>query len=1043
MRGAEELIQTLTSRGVRLWEEGGDLRFSAPKGAVTPELKGEMGQRKAELLALLRAASEAAHSALPPIRPRARGEPTPLSFAQQRLWFLDQLHPGNPAYNLAHAVRLQGSLDVEALQRALADIVRRHEILRTVFVAVDGVPTQVVSEPGSVELTLEDLTAGDDDIRGQQEWARHLLTREARRPFDLARGPLVRAHLWRLGADEHLLAVVMHHIVSDGWSEAVFANELTALYASFSSSAPGSPLADLPIQFGDYAAWQRQHADGAAAVHREYWRSTLDGAPTALDLVTDRPRPSTQTFAGDRIPLSIPAAVSQRLVKLAAEEATTPFVVILAAWAAVLGRHARQEDLVVGIPVANRERRELEPLIGFLVNTLAVRVDLSGGPAAMDLVRQVRRSMMEALEHQEVPFEQVVEDLRLTRDLSRPPLFQTMVAMVPSTPTMPPQGLRWSPEDVAFPFARLDLTLFIRGGAEEGLSGELEYNTDLFDRGTAERISAHLQRMLGAMTAEPNRAVASIPLMDSADRQQLLVEWNRTETSPKPVRCAHHLIEDQAQRTPDAVAVRSSAALLTYAQLDGAAISAAAALAAKGVQPGTVVGVCLRRTPDLLVTLLAIWKAGASFLPLDPSFPDERLAFMVEDAGTSLVIIDDDGEQALGRTVTVDELGSTGGDSFPGVPITPEALAYVMYTSGSSGRPKGVMIPHHGLVNYLQWCCDAYPVQEGAGAPVYTSMGFDATLTSLLVPLVAGGTVHLLPEDDDIEGLAAELRSPARYSFVKVTPAHLDVLNALVGDDIHPESTGCIIIGGEALLGRHLKAWRDRLPAARFINEYGPTETVVGCCVHELAPQDAIPPGRVPIGWPIANTRLFVLDDEQLPVPAGIPGELWVAGAGVGLGYVNRPNLSDEKFPRACFPEAEGDRIYRTGDLVRHRADGTLEYLGRIDDQINLNGFRIEPGEVEAALGEHTDVAECVVVTREGSAGRARLVAYYTGRPRVEISEKELLWWLRQRLPEFMVPTSLVPLEALPLTANGKVDRAALPASNQAKAAVDYVPPSS
>ena len=1005
-----------------------------------------------------------------------------LSFAQQRLWFLDQLEPGQASYNLPEAVRLTGALDVGALERALHEVVRRHESLRTTFIMTpDGRPWQVIAPPPRdvVPIPVTDLAGLPAEAREAE--ARRLATVEAQRPFDLARGPLIRAGLLRLAADEHILLLTLHHIIGDDWSSSVLTQELAALYDAFSQGRP-SPLPALRIQYADFAAWQRGWLQGEVLENQlGYWRRQLAGSPPLLELPTDRPRPAVQTFAGDYRSFTLTPDLTRRLKALAQREGATLFMTLLAAFEVLLYRYTGQTDFNVGTPIANRNRADIEGLIGFFVNTLVLRADLSSpteaAPSFRELLRRVRETALGAYAHQDVPFEMVVDALQPQRDLSHSPLFQVMFALQNT-----PQGaltlsaktapLTLSPVEAHSGTAKFDLTLFMVEDGE-ALSGALEFNTDLFDAATIERLAGHFQNLLAGLVADPEQSVSRLPLLSEAERYQLLVEWNRTE-APFPAHlCAHHLFEQQAAQTPDAVAVVCGDRALTYRELDARANQLAHHLQGLGAQPETLVALCLTRSPEVVVALLGVLKSGAAYVPIDPGYPAERIAFMLADTRAPVLLTEASLAPRLPRASAQVLCLDTDWPRIaqhPSAPppsqATPDSLAYVIYTSGSTGQPKGAMLEHRGVVNYLTWCRQAYPLDGGVGSPVHSSISFDLTVTSLIAPLTTGRTVHLLPDDLGVEALTDYVRRVGDFSLIKITPAHLKLL----GDQLAPAEaagrTRAFIIGGENLLPEHVAFWLRNAPETALVNEYGPTETVVGCCVYTETP--ARPSvGVVPIGRPIINTRLYVLDRHLQPVPIGVPGELYIGGVQVGRGYLNRPDLTAERFIRVDSRQWAVNSgpdplttLYKTGDLARYRPDGNLECLGRLDFQVKIRGFRVELGEIEAVLGQHPAVKQNVVWTWT-EAGHKRLAAYVIladdRRPAADDSEatggviqpppallNELREFLRERLPEYMVPSAFVFLEALPLNANGKVERRALPAPDQAArqaAAAEYVAP--
>ncbi|RKH18898.1 amino acid adenylation domain-containing protein [Corallococcus sp. CA047B] len=983
----------------------------------------------------------------PALVPAPREGLLPLSFAQQRLWLLDRLDPDSPLYNVPAAVNLSGPLNAIALEQALQALVQRHEALRTIFPSIEGQPHQAIAPELAPRLKVVELHTPEE--AAWQAEVQRLAKQEAETPFDLARGPLLRATLLKRSEQEHVLLLTLHHIVSDGWSLGVLVREVAALYEA-ASQGRASSLPALPIQYADYALWQRQWLSGEVLkAELSWWKQYLAGAPPALELPTDRPRPSVRSHRGSVLPVALPRELSSALAALSRREGSTLFMTLLAAFQVLLHRHSGQDDIVVGSPIAGRTRAETEGLIGFFVNTLVLRTDLSGEPSFRELLKRVREVTLGAYVHQDVPFEKLVEELAPARDLSRSPLFQVMFVL--QNAPMPELSLgeaKLTPMPVAQTVAKFELTLFLEETAD-GLKGSLEYNTDLFDAGTVERLAGHYQTLLEGIVAEPEQSVSRLPLLTEPEHHQLVRAFNQTQTNFPRERCIHELFEAQAKKTPNAVAVVFEDQRLTYRELDQRANQLGHHLRSMGVGPEVLVGLCVERSLELVVGLLGILKAGGAYLPLDPSYPEERLAFMLEDSGTPILLTQRQRVDGLpkhrARTLLLDtdwehiarermDKPESGGG--------PEGLAYVIYTSGSTGKPNGVMIPHRGLVNYLAWCTQAYDVVNGRGAPVHSSISFDLTITGLFSPLLVGQPVVLLPERDGIDVLVDALDRHDDFSLVKLTPAHLELIPRLLRPERAAGRARALVIGGEALSWEALSFFQRSAPATRLINEYGPTETVVGCCIYE-APADVAKTGPVPIGRPIANTRLYVLDARLQPVPLNVPGELYIGGAGVGRGYRNRPALTAERFRPDPFSDEPDARLYKTGDLCRWLPDGNLEYLGRADHQVKLRGFRIELGEIESILSQHPSVRQAVVIAREDAPGEKRLVAYVVGHETPLPGLGELRSHLQGRLPDYMVPTAFVALPVLPLTPNGKVDRKALPPPDLASAdlARDFVGP--
>jgi amino acid adenylation domain-containing protein/non-ribosomal peptide synthase protein (TIGR01720 family) len=966
----------------------------------------------------------------PPITTVPREGDLPLSYAQQRLWFLDQLEPESPFYNVPEIYRISGSLDVGILERALQEVVRRHETLRSSFHARDGKPYVTIAPELPVPIPVIDLSALQ---AGEREGEVNRRAADAaRQPLPLSQAPLFRIALLRLEPQEHVVLLVIHHIISDDWSTSVLVRELSALYAAFATGTP-SPLPPLAIQYIDYAAWQQSWLSGEVMqAHLEYWGAQLRGCPALLELPTDRPRPPVQTFEGAYEIFALPAPLSLRVKEFSRQEGVTLFMTLLGAFGALLSRYSGQEDLCIGTPIANRNRGETEGLIGFFVNTLVLRTDLSGDPTFRELVRRVRETALGAYAHQDTPFEKLVDLLQPERDLSHSPLFQVMFVLQ-NTPLQAQQvsDLTIAPVEAHSGTAKFDLTLFMLEEAGH-LAGAIEYNTDLFDRSTIQRMAGHFCRALEQAVQEPGLPVSRIDLLDLHEKNRILGQWGTGDRVPEESLWAHRAFELRAAEAPDAPALVMGEEAVSYAELNRRANRVANTLRRIGVGTETLVGVCMRRSPELVAGLLGILKAGGAYVPMDPAYPQERIGFMLADSGVRIVLAQRGTRELVSgggvRVVCLDgeqeELGSAS-DRNPDVDVGGPQLAYVMYTSGSTGKPKGVMVHQGGLANYLSWIRLAYPVNGGSGSPLHSSISFDLTITSLFGPLSAGRAVHLLPEEEGVQALGEDLRRVGDYSLVKITPAHLELVRHQLQTSEMAGRTRAFIIGGENLVGETIARWQESAPDTLLVNEYGPTETVVGCCVYTVRPDEQFT-GSVPIGRPIINTDLRILDGHLQPVPIGVAGELFVGGAGVARGYWRRPDLTAERFVPDPFGPS-GARLYRTGDLARYRADGTMEFLGRGDDQVKIRGFRIELGEIEGVLKEHPSLQDAAVVAREEGATRS-LVAYVVARGGAPWDVRALERHLEGQLPDYMVPRTFVRLEALPLTPNGKIDRRALPA---------------
>jgi amino acid adenylation domain-containing protein/non-ribosomal peptide synthase protein (TIGR01720 family) len=1006
----------------------------------------EMGQR---IEALQR---KGAHLDYPPLKKFMHSGELPLSFAQQRLWFLDQMEPMSAAYNQPESVRLIGELDVASLELSLNEVIRRHEILRTQFITEMGRPRQAIQNELILKLRVEDLRALPEQER--EDAVLIEAQREAAMPFDLSSGPLLRARLLWTADNEHVALLTFHHIISDDWSTRLFIREMAILYSSYSQKQ--SPQLPAPeFQYADYAAWQRSWLQGdILQTHLDYWKQKLGGLPPLLELPLDHPRPPAQTFRGGVVHFTIPPAVVNELHALNTRAGVTQFMSLLAAFQALLYRYTGQETIPIGTPIANRGWREVEEIIGFFVNTLVLSTDISGEPDFLELLHRVSATSLDAYAHQDLPFELLVDQLKIARDLSYSPLFQVMFVMQNnpiSTQEVP--GLRIEPLDVHTGSAKFDLTLFML--EENGvLGGVFEYNSDLFERGTIERMATCFQTLLAAAVHAPETPVQRLPLLEAAELQHILVDWNATQRDFPRDLCAQQLIEAQVDRTPQVPAVILADRALTYAELEQRANRLARFLVERGAGPDVLIAICMPRCPEMVVGLLAILKSGGAYVPIDPSYPPDRVAYMVHDSQARVVLTTSGPAEETLRAALQDSSAEiirldADWDAIASYPETrqpprsgPEDLAYVIYTSGSTGKPKGAMIRQRGLVNYLSWCLNDYPLQAGQGSPVQSSFSFDLTVTSLYSPLVAGKTVRLLSDQLGVEALGEILNQQADFSLIKITPAHLQLLATQISPARAADCTHAFIIGGENLLKEHIALWQTNAPKTRLVNEYGPTETVVGCCVYSAGP-DWHAGRAVPIGKPIQNTQLYVLDRWQQPVPVGVHGELYIGGEGVGRGYLNRPELTAERFIPDPWRDDPDARLYRTGDLARYLPDGNLECLGRVDFQVKIRGYRVELEEVETVLGRCPGVKETVVWYVENNALK-RLVGYYVPidplHPPLAASLREQML---HELPEYMVPASFVRLDAIPLTSNGKVDRKQLPppGDERPETGETYAPP--
>jgi amino acid adenylation domain-containing protein len=975
-----------------------------------------------------------------PVSPlRATGGPYPLSFAQQRLWFLDQFEPGTPAFNVPAAIGLKGKLDVDALRRGLNEIVRRHETLRSHFPAVDGKVSQVILPEMELELPVTDLTPMDEDERRAEE--RRLILHHTSRSFNLATGPLISAELLRLAPDDHLLILAVHHTVTDGWSMGVLQVELTHHYREALTGEP-SPLPELPIQYLDFADWQRNHFQGEVLAREiGYWNGKLAGIPF-LDIRGDRPRPPVQTFGGGYEDFQIPAAVSRGLEALTHGEGATLFMVLLTGYNILLQRYSQQDDFGVGALIANRTRAEVEGLIGFFVNNLALRTDLSGNPTVRELLQRVKTTTLEAYAHQDIPFEKLLEEIRFERDLSRSPVVQAMLNLLnfPAVYEELP-GLTISSSGIRNDRANFDLSLWMAEGPE-GTVGWLEYNSDLFDRVTARRMVNHLQRVYAAVAADPDQRIQDLPLMSDAEQRQVLGAWNRTEKERPVTDTFVTLFAAQVEKTPDAVAAVRGGESLTYRELDTRARRWARLLAGRGVGPESLVAILSERGLDFLTGVMAVFMAGGAYLPLDPNQPAPRALAVLGQSGSRWLLsgnglgpklmaanAEDEASEVHVEILEMESLGDGDGSPVPGDGAGQENLAYVIYTSGSTGLPKGAMIHHRGMFNHLLAKVEDLGLTASDVVAQNASQSFDISVWQLLGSLVVGGRVVIYPDEvahDPASLLAAVERDG--LTILEVVPS---VLAAMLEVPDLPalgrlQTLRWMIPTGEALPPELCRRWLALYPSIPLLNAYGPTECSDDVAHHPIAEAPGPRVVHTPIGKPVANTQLYILDRELRPLPPGVAGELCVGGAGVGRGYLAEPVRTAQVFVPDPFV-GSGSRLYRTGDLARWLSTGEIEFLGRVDFQVKVRGFRIEPGEIESVIGRHPAVHQAVVLALEED-GQKRLVAYAVAQAGQTLDVADLRSFVKERLPDYMVPAAFMVLPAMPLTANGKVDRRALPA---------------
>jgi amino acid adenylation domain-containing protein len=987
------------------------------------------------------------------LKPSGNGQPEPpereqsvaTTEAQKQLWLLAQTADASSlAYNESLILKLHGQLDIDLLRRSFRQVIERHEALRT-GISPDGewmkIAPKVAADCAFVDFSQQESTSKETHLA---RW----LEDESRKPFELAQPPLIRAAILKTEAEQHLFVVTVHHLLVDGWSLGVVLQEVWDIYTAMLQGTP--TRLPQPLQFRDYARWQEHYASSEKATSDEaYWVEHFRNHIPVVELPTDFPRPEVNTHRGARQSIKFDSGFSRDLKTFGQRNGCTLFMTLLTGYTLLIHRLSNQEEIVVGIPVAGRDLPGSDRLVGYCTNLLAIRSRCHAQQTLAEYMTELRGELLHGFEHQQYPFSVLVRKLNPARDTSRAPLVSVTFNLERAVAMPETQGLEITVQSPPINHAKFDLHLnFTEVNGE--LLCDLDYNPDLLNTETALRWLGHLETLLAAMTTQATGRVCDLPLHNEREQQQILVQWNDTAAAYPSEKPFHKLFEAQAAAAPDAVAVSLNQHSLTYDELNRQANQLARRLVDGGVRPDDCVGICLPRSLEMIVALLAIQKAGGAFVPLDPEHPPERLHYVLSNANMKAVLTSSlyagMFSNHVGQTLCLDA-ESVSVRSYDeanlDVDVQPENLAYVMYTSGSTGQPKGVMVPHRGLVNYLAWAVSHYEVERGHGAPVYSTIGFDLTITSIFAPLLAGRTVVLLPENQEgVETLQSLMRIEGGLSLVKMTPAHLEVLaqdDSVEGLD---GRTRVLIVGGDALRAESLARWRADAPRTRLINEYGPTETVVGCCVYELTPDDAAH-GSVPIGRPIANTRLYVLDTNLRPTPIGVSGELYIGGDGVSRGYLRQPSMTAERFVPDPFGATPGARLYKSGDAARYRSDGLLEYVGRLDRQVKVRGFRVELGEIETALARHDDIAQAVVEAQRDGSGENRLVAYFVARDGQTPDAQTLREFVGEALPSYMIPSVFVSLPSMPLNANGKIDRRALPAPDGTRSMLEKpsVPP--
>jgi len=1008
-------------------------------------LEARLAQMSSERRALVeRLLKQKSDPPLPVITKRRASSTAVCSFAQQRMWFLEQLAPGNPYYNETHTLRLRTMLHIPSLNSSIAEIVRRHEILRTAFKSVNGQPLQVIAPHLAVPLAVVDLRQLPEADREAE--ASRRVQHAAETPFDPSRLPLLCMTLLQLGDCDFVLVVMMHHIVCDGWSLSIFFRELLVLYEAFSKGQP-SPLTDLRIQYADFAVWQREWLKGDVLEKQiSYWRQQLRNLPT-LELAGDRPRPPIPSYRGARKEFLVPASTVASLHRIAQRENITLFMVLLAAFQVQLARYTGQMEVVVGIPVANRRHADLEGLIGFFVNSLVIRTNFSGNPSFREACRRVGQVALEAYAHQDVPFEKLVEELQPERDTARHPLFQVIVQQYGSSSTeAAPERLNFNLATSKFDL-RLDLC-----EVSAGLLALFEYNTDLFDPETIDRMVNHFLILLQGIVTNPEASIFELPILTEPERRQLLEDWNATTTDYERDASVKDLFELQVRHSPNAIAIVSGKTEWSYGELNRHANLLANRLIAKGVGPETVVGITAQRSLEAIVGILAIVKAGAAYVPLDPAWPIERLHFTAKDTGIALALsIGDELDALLLENISVlrltlrDPIG--GSDQNPRSRATADNLIYVMYTSGSTGSPKGVSITHRGVTRLVS-NSNCLPLGPSETILQFAPLAFDAATFEIWGALLNGGRLVIFPQHvPSLEELGAAIEESGTTTLWLTA----SLFRQMVDEQLpRMRNVRRLVAGGDVLSAAHVRRSTTENPNCQIVNGYGPTENTTFTCVYEVLSFGGFG-SRIPIGRPISNTRVYVLDGHGYPVPVGVAGELYIGGDGLARGYWNRSELTAERFLPSPFEP--GGRLYRTGDIVRWRADGSLDFIGRIDNQVKIRGFRVEPGEIEAVMRQHSGVRDCVVITQEDISANKQLIAYVLADREGEAVDggpsdsdelvPALRTYLRSKLPEYMIPSAFVVLDEFSLNANGKVDRNVLPAHEATRTALHerYIAP--
>ncbi|MBD3182749.1 amino acid adenylation domain-containing protein [Candidatus Poribacteria bacterium] len=970
----------------------------------------------------------------------------PLSNIQMRLWFLDRFEPGNPAYHRPAYLRLKGKLDTDILRRSLNEIVKRHSVLRARFPERDGQPVQIIDSRLNLEIPVVDISNLSGKEREKE--AQRIASDEVKKPFNLAQGPVIRVKIIKIGHEDHILLITFHHIVFDRWSFDILLKELSDLYSAF-YSGKSSPLEELPIQYSDYSLWQNKLLeDGTLDEQLSYWLEKLSVPPEPLSLPTDRPRPSILTYRGSRQTLMISRKLLQSLRKLGQREEVTLFMTMLSAFQVLLYRYSRQEDITLGVPVAGRGAVESEELIGSFINTIILRIDLSGEPTFRELLARVKKEALEAYANQDIPFEKIVEQINPERSLSYKPLFQVLFNLE-NTPKKVEKIRELIIEEYKFDsgIAPFDITLEI-SEKEQGLSCVFTYNTDLFESSTIQRMLEHFQNLLESLVTNPDERISVLPILSSAEKHLIMREWNETSRDYDLDQCIHQLLEKQAKKTPESTAIVCKDKSLTYRELNARSNQLAHYLKRLGIGPEKTVGICMERSLDMITSIMGILKAGGAYVPMEHNYPEDRLSYMAKDSRMSVILTKSDQSPDLAghttsrinidkdwKKISLEQATPSHSE------VKSHNLAYVLYTSGTTGKPKGVAVEHRQLMNYCFGIMEKLDFKPQRSYAMVQPLTVDACITVLFPPLILGGTLHIILREQSLDPRAlGEYFKNHSIDYLKIAPSHLEMLlSSASPGEILPKDT--LVIGGEASRWKWVKKLQSIKPGCNIYNHYGPTETTVGVTTYHVNNQTEDREYTItPIGKPLPNTQIYILTEQMQPVPIGVTGEIFIGGFNLARCYLNNPEQTENSFIPDPFRDT--GRLYKTGDMARYLPDGNIEFLGRVDHQIKIRGFRIEAGEIEVILTLHREIAEALVMAREDTLGDKRLVAYIIPEEGNTIDESDLVDFLRQKLPEHMIPSAFVALDKIPLSAHGKVNIKALPVPERTRDIQDeYIPP--